>query len=285
MTGFGIGDAALGAWRVVVEARAVNSRYLDVKVRTPRELLDYAALVEHEARKLLTRGRCDVTVRTEGSVLSAPLLDVDRARAGYRMLLELRDDLAPKAEIPFSMLSIVPDLFRSPLERDHEAVGAALVGAVRKAFGGLDTMRADEGRKLAEDIEGHVARARLLLARLVDLAPSVVEAAGRRLRDRIARLAGDSMTDTARMEQEIAMMADRADISEELARLGIHLDRMAEYLTGSEPTGRRLDFLLQEMTREINTVGAKSQDAGIAHAVVELKTEIERMREQAQNVE
>jgi uncharacterized protein (TIGR00255 family) len=290
MTGFGIGDAPLGAGRVVVEARTVNGRYLDVKVRTPRELSEYTGTVELETRKLLARGRCEVTVRTEGSVLAAPVLDKERARAGYRMLLELRDELSKDAEVPFSMLSIVPDLFRSPLERDFDSVGSAIVRAAHLAFAALDAMRTAEGEKLALELGGRVVRARAVVAELARSAPSAVQAAGHRLRERVARLLSDPSSgagapDSVRLEQEIAILADRADITEELARLAIHLERMVQYLAGEGPTGRRLDFLLQEMSREINTVGAKSQDVAIAHAVVEMKAEIERMREQVQNVE
>ncbi len=308
MTGFGLGEAPLGNGRAIVEVRAVNGRYLDVKVRVPRELADFCGLLEFEARKRLSRGRCEISVRTEGAPVSTPLLDKERAKAAYRLLVELRDEIAPAAEVPLSMLSSVPDLFRSPVERDFDVVGHSLLGALSHALDGLAQMREAEGAALACDLKSRLATVRDVLRRLAERAPEAVESHSRKLRERVVRFLRDLETnggahagadasceprarseppsvDSARLEHELALAAERADISEELTRLGIHLSQMEEYVACSEPTGRRLDFLLQEMSREVNTIGAKSQDAVMAHGVVELKTEIDRMREQVQNVE
>jgi len=295
MTGFGAGSAPLESGRIVAEIRAVNGRFLDVRVRMPQELTDLTSLVEGEARKWLSRGRCDLTVRAEGGVFAPPTIDKDRARSAYRALVELRDEVSPGADVPFAMLSAVPDLF-TPSRAAHpdlaeQAVRVALAGALE----GLDLMRRTEGKCIADDMQRRLDVARSGVRSIDARAPDLTEIQARKLKDRLARISvmvleppseGQSpIGDPARIEQEIVILLERCDISEEVVRLSSHLEQMASYLHDDEPVGRKLDFLLQEMAREINTIGAKSQDLRIAHLVIELKAEIERMREQVQNVE
>lgn len=288
MTGFGLGDAPLHDGRVVVEIRGVNSRFLDIRVRMPQDLTGLSMFVEQAARERLARGRYEIAVRTEGATLPPPELDRSRAEAAYRALLELRDSLSPEAEVPFSMLTAVPELFAGSLERDLEKTRAALTQAIHAAVLAMNEMREREGAALAEDLVGRVEKIRELARSVEERAPIVVEAYRRRLHERLERLLDGTPVeaiDPARLEQEAALFADRADIVEELTRLSSHLAQLETYLGDSEPVGRRLDFLLQELVREINTVGSKSQDASISQMVVEMKAEIERMREQVQNVE
>jgi len=287
MTGFGLGEAPLGAGKLAIEIRGVNHRFLDVRVRVPRELGDLAPFVEQVAREKLSRGRYEVAVRVDGVGLGAPTLDRDRARAAYRALSELRDELAPGTEVPLTLLGSIPDLFVSSVEREIERVREAARAAFDAAAGALDAMRAREGNALRGDLVKRLETVRRLARDVEKRAPDVVEAHRKRLRDRAERLraANDIEVDGARLEQEIAMFAERSDICEELTRLESHCGQFAALLSSDEAVGRRLDFLLQEMAREANTVGAKSPDAQIAHAVVEVKAEIERMREQVQNVE
>ena len=287
MTGYGLGDVALSAGRLAVEIRGVNHRFLDVRVRMPRELGDLASFVEQVARERLTRGRYEVAIRVEGVTLGAPVLDRDRARAAFRALSELRDELAPGAEVPLSLLGAIPDLFVPSIDREIEHLRDAARAAFAVATAGLDAMRVREGAALREDLVKRLARVRALAGDVGARAPEVVEAHRRRLRERADRLlaATEIDVDSARLEQEIAVFAERSDVCEELTRLESHCSQFSELLVSEEPVGRRLDFLLQEMAREANTVGAKSPDAPIAHAVVEIKAEIERMREQVQNVE
>ena len=294
MTGFGIGDAPLTgdpstppSGRLSVEIRAVNHRYLDVRVRAPNQLPDLAAAVETLARERLTRGRFDVTVRVEAAALGAVSIHKERARSVFAALVALRDELAPGMDVPLSLLGAVPDLFVPAIEQDGDAVRAAVSVAFDSALAALDAMRLREGNSLAEDIMRRLVTVRKL-ARLVDeQAPFVVEVYKKKLKDRAERLriASEVALDPGRLEQEVALYADRVDICEELTRLESHVSHFESLLASPEAVGRRLDFLLQEMAREANTIGAKSQDSGIAHSVVELKAEIERMREQVQNIE
>jgi uncharacterized protein (TIGR00255 family) len=299
MTGFGVGTAALGRGSVTVEARAVNGRFLDVRVRLPQELADLAALVEGEARKRLSRGRCDITVRTEGNVATVPSLDKERARRAYRTLLDLRDELAPGAEVPFAMLSSVPELFAAAGASDLEPARRSTVGALASALDDLELMRKKEGAAIFADLGSRLATVMKLANEIAARAPEISENMAKKFRERLHRIsaivasapiagtdsAREIAIDPARVEQELVLLMERSDIAEELTRLGSHVEQMTTYMREDEPLGRRLDFLLQEMAREINTIGAKSQDLRTSHAVVELKAEIERMREQVQNVE
>jgi uncharacterized protein (TIGR00255 family) len=287
MTGFGLGEVSLGNGKLEVEIRGVNHRFLDVRVRLPRELGDLAGFIEQVSREKLTRGRFEIAVRVEGTALSTPILDRERARIAYRALCDLRDEIAPGSEVPLSILGAIPDLFAFSAERETARVREAARGAFDLAVRALDAMRAVEGSALRADLVRRLDRIRGLCREVALRSPDVLEAHRKRLRDRAERLRAsvDVDVDDSRLEQEIAIFAERSDVSEELTRLASHCAQFAGLLDGSEAVGRRLDFLLQEMAREANTVGAKSPDAQIAHAVVEVKAEIERMREQVQNVE
>jgi uncharacterized protein (TIGR00255 family) len=293
MTGFGVGEAPFAAGRggpqgkLTVEIRAVNHRYLDVRVRAPSQLPDLAGAAEVIARERLTRGRFDVAVRVEGAALGAMTIDRDRARSVLAALASLRDEVAPGADLPMSLLSAVPDLFVPSLQQEGDAVRGALGVAFDAAIRSLDAMRLREGAWLADDLGRRLATLRRLSGRVVERAPFVLESYRKRLRERAEklRLASDLDLDPGRLEQEVALFADRIDIAEELTRLDSHAEHFTSLLASEEPVGRRLDFLLQEMAREANTLGAKSQDVAVAHAVVDIKAEIERMREQVQNAE
>jgi uncharacterized protein (TIGR00255 family) len=287
MTGFGLGEAPVGTGKLAIEIRGVNHRFLDVRVRLPRELGDLTSFVEQLAREKLARGRYEVAVRVDGVTLGVPVLDRERARAAFQALTELRNELAPGTEVPLSLLGTIPDLFVSSVDREIDRLRGAARAAFDAAVTALDTMRSHEGSAMREDLVKRLERVRHLARSVQARAPEVVETHRKRLRDRAERLraATDLELDPARLEQEIVMFAERSDICEELTRLESHCAQFAGLLASDEAVGRRLDFLLQELAREANTVGAKSPDAQIAHAIVEVKAEIERMREQVQNVE
>jgi len=286
MTGFGVGEALIGsaASRLTVEIRSVNHRFFDVHVRVPPQLTDLATIVEALARERLHRGRFDIGVRLDGSLLGATAIDRVRARSLFVELLALRDELAPGADVPLSLLGAVPDLFVPATELSGDALRASIKIAFEAALHVLDTMRLREGVVLSADLVGRLGTIRRLMDGLVARAPQVIESYRKRLTERADRLRVGLDVEPGRLEQEIALFADRCDVAEELTRLEGHCAHF-ESLLGADVVGRRLDFLLQEMARETNTVGAKSQDLAIAHVVVELKAEIERMREQVQNVE
>ncbi|MFK7991516.1 MAG: YicC/YloC family endoribonuclease [Sandaracinaceae bacterium] len=287
MTGHGVGDAAMGSARVVVEIRTVNHRYLDVRVRLPSEINAHAGVVETLCRESLGRGRVELTARIEAPATETVTLDTARARDAFRQLAELRDELAPGQPLPMSLLSSVPELFRSGSQLDLSSAKSALDAATRDAIEAVWTMRNVEGKALAEDLAGHLEHLEAEVAAIRARLPTMVDEYRAKLRTRLERLLADTETtlDTGRLEQEVAVLADKSDVAEELSRLTSHAGQLRALLTGEgREIGKRLDFLLQEMTREANTVGSKSADAELAQRVVSMKTAITRMREQAQNV-
>lgn len=287
MTGYGSGRAALGEGEVVLDVRTVNHRFLDVRVRLPSRIQARTPIVERVIRARLERGRVDVTARFEGQTLPQPRLDLDRARAVYAELTALRDELNPGEPVPLSVLSSVPDLFVADRSIDDEALDRALRIAAETACDAVLTMRKNEGDALASELIDRQSELLAHLAALTEAVPSMLDDRRARLRDRLDALLGDSHSalDPSRLEQEIALLADRSDVAEELVRLESHRVQMLELIENSKAAvGKRIDFLLQEMAREANTIGSKVQDASITSHVVALKACIEKMREQAQNV-
>lgn len=287
MTGHGLAEAEIGGSRVTLEVRAVNHRYFDARVRLPVELAQHASAVEERARKSLRRGRVEVSGRLDGDVAGPPELDVERARSAFEQLCALRDDLRPEESVPLSLLASVPDLFRAKTTHDVPLVQETLASVMDAACEQVWEMRRREGAALAEALETHLDALLTQLAFIRDRVERVVSAHRDKLHKRIERLLADRDVelDPGRLEHEVALLADRADIAEEIARLDCHATQLRELLhTEDESAGKRLDFLLQEMSRETNTIGSKGSDAELARAVVEMKAAISRMREQAQNV-
>lgn len=287
MTGHGVGSAPLRSGHVEVEIRSVNHRYLEMRTRLPPELPEHASLVEDIARRRLVRGRVEINVRTEGESFDDAVLDVTRARVAFEQLVALRDALSPREPVPLSLLASVPELFISRGTPERGIVRNALTRATEAACDGVSAMRAREGDALRQDFEGRLSRLAELVAEIEARGPTVVAAMRKKLGERIEKLLAGSPigVESGRLELEVVIFADRSDVTEECTRLRSHADQFRSMVKADDPvTGRRLDFLLQEMARESNTIGQKSSDADLARLVVELKTEIERLREQVQNV-
>jgi uncharacterized protein (TIGR00255 family) len=286
MTGFGAGDAPIGGGQLSIELRALNHRFVDVRVRLPPEIGDQASFVEQLVRERLERGRVDVSVRLSGAALPPARFSADRARSLHATLSRLKDELAPGTELTFATLAGFAPLLLEPAVADLEEVRRALVSALERAYVDLVRMRETEGAELSRELGERLNTARKLAQSIRERSGTLVELQRARLRERLERLlAGTTPLDSARLESEVALMADRSDITEELARLESHFQQFGTLLATQGPVGRQLDFLLQEIARELNTTGAKSQDAPVAQLVVKTKVEVERMREQVQNVE
>ncbi len=287
MTGYGLGSAPLGAGTVHIEVRSLNHRFVEVRVRVPTELGEHAFYLEQQLRAESSRGRFDVTVRSEGVSSLAPHLDLDRARAVYAGLCLLRDELTPGTDLPIGVLASVPELIVTAPGSTTDESRASLSAALSAALQRMNDMRKREGEALARELTGLLTEARSLCASVSVRAAAAPDLHRARLRDRIERFLAEVPVELeqGRLETEVAFLADRSDVAEELARLQCHFDEFGRLLEGTEPVGRRLDFLLQEIARESNTIGAKSADAALSHLVVELKSVVERMREQVQNVE
>lgn len=288
MTGFGRGESSIGGRRFTIELRAVNHRYLDLRVRLPAELSEQLPAAEALAKARLGRGRVEITGRLAGGGAGAPpSLDAERARVAFAALVSLRDELAPEEPVPLSLLGSVPDLFESAAPIDAEEGARVVRETVRAACDDLDAMRVREGSALLVDFDARLATIREQVQAIGSRGDALVAAHRERLRERIEKLLESTAAnlDPGRLEQEVAILADRSDVTEELTRLESHFDQFTALAGAEEPqVGRKLDFLVQEMNREVNTIGSKSADAELAHTVVSLKAEIERIREQIQNV-
>jgi uncharacterized protein (TIGR00255 family) len=272
---------------VTVEARSVNQRFLDVRVRLPPPLIEHATAVEEVARKQLVRGRVEISARLDGSLSAGTLLDRERAKAAFRDLRDLRDELDLEDAVPLALLGAVPGLFVERVAIASDAVRDVLRTTTHAACQQLSSMRRTEGAALRRDLEQRVARLLELNAKIGERRSELDEAHRERLRGRIRNLVEGTQLqlDPGRLELEVALLADRADVSEEITRLASHCQQFAALLgQDDEPVGRKLEFLLQEMGREVNTLGSKVSDLAVTGCVLEQKTELERLREQVQNV-
>ncbi|HET9595519.1 MAG TPA: YicC/YloC family endoribonuclease [Anaeromyxobacteraceae bacterium] len=287
MTGFGAGRAAHGGEGVDVEVRSVNHKFCEVKVRLPRELTALETEIQRAVKDRLARGGVEVTVRrgTERGAL-APRVDVALAEAYAGAFAEIRARLGLPGEVGLAdVLQAEGVVTLQERAVDGEAARAAAAAALASALETLEAMRAREGEALGRDLDGRLSQVEALVGRVEVLAPQSIEHYRTRLHERIAEVARGFTPDPARLAQEVAIFADRMDVSEEITRLRSHVAQTRALVRGDEPAGRKMEFLVQEMHREANTIGSKSQSAEIASVVVSLKAEIERMREQVQNVE
>jgi uncharacterized protein (TIGR00255 family) len=287
MTGFGAGRAAHGGEEVDVEARSVNHKFCEVKVRLPRELAALELEVARFVKERLARGGVEVAVRrAPGRGTLTARVDVALAEEYARAFREVRDRLGLPGEVALQdVLSADGVVSLGERAADVEAARGAAAVAVSQALDALGAMRAREGEALARDLAGRLATVEALVAKVEVLAPQSIEHYRARLHERIAEMARGFSPDPARLAQEVAIFADRMDVSEEITRLRSHVAQTRALVAADEPAGRKMEFLVQEMHREANTIGSKSQSAEIANVVVALKAEIERMREQVQNVE
>jgi uncharacterized protein (TIGR00255 family) len=284
MTGFGQADDGRG---LVVEVRTVNHRHLDLACRLPRAWGALEADVKAEIGRHVRRGRVELAVRLEGGAEgTGPRVDEAQA-ARY---LAAAEGLAHKTDLErvldlATLLSLPGVVVSDDLPVDPDTVRERVLGGVAAALEAAAAMRREEGRALEADLRDRAAGVARVVARIDARRPEAARQAAERLRERVAALCEGVTVDPARLAQEVAVLAERGDVTEELTRLGSHLDQFTRALDADEAVGRTLDFLLVEMNREANTIGAKCQDAGIAADVVALKGEIEKLREQVQNVE
>jgi len=289
MTGYGRGVASHGEVRATVDVRAVNHRFLDLKLRGMPVPAALEEAIASRVRGKVERGSVVVSVNlVRGNALAGVRIDADAAARVHRVLVELAARLA----IPGPDLALVlaqPGVVTTgELDNDDdgpEAAAAATLAALDAALGQLDEMRQAEGAALAAELHARVAELAATRTQVAVLAAGVPQVVARRLLDRVKRLAEEVGVDQARVVQEIALLADRADVTEELVRLASHLDQARALIDGAGAVGRRLDFLVQEIGRELNTIGSKSATAEITTAIVGAKAALEKVREQVQNVE
>ncbi len=290
MTGFGRGIAEAGARRLVVEIRSLNGRGSDVKVRGRDG--DIPASVETEivraVRARVARGTVSVTIREEGIDAPDALIDLAVVRQAHEVLETLRRELGLAQPVDLATVAaFLAGPGARPVRRD-EMTWDGVRPAVDQALQEVQATRAREGAALSADLRQRFDRLRELAAKIAQAASGLPTRAARKLEERLAAVVtSGTVLDPARLAQEVAILTEKLDVSEELVRLRTHLDHLGGLLaaTAPEAAGRKIDFFVQEVGREINTIGSKVQDAPIAALVVESKAELEKLREQAQNIE
>ena len=288
MTGYGRGVAENAGVRATVDIRAVNHRFLDIKLRGSGVSPAIEEAITTRVRGALERGAIAVTVHVEHRRHDAgPHIDADAAKRAFDALAALANQLG-LAKPDLALVLAQPGVIA---ERDVESANGsgttAVVAALDAALAQLDQMREAEGAALAAELRARLDELTALRVNIATLAATVPQLVSKRLHERVKRLldADGTTVDAARLAQEVALLADRADVTEELVRLASHIEQMRTLLAGETAAGRRLDFLVQEIGRELNTIGSKSTVAEISAAVVDAKAVLEKVREQVQNVE
>ena len=286
MTGYGSAQTERDGRTITVEVKSVNHRFLDLGFRLPKGLMFLEDALRQGVSARISRGHAEVFLTYKNRRADAVRLTVNEELAVlYRdAAARLADILAKPDDCGTAFYASLPDMITlEEAEDDREAVAALAAETLEKALDGLVEMRCREGLRMKSDLETHMALLEDEVNQIESLAPQVPAAYRERLKERLRDLGAE--VDPQRLAQEVALMADRCAIDEELARLRSHFAQMRAAFNAEGPSGKRMDFLIQEMNREVNTIGSKASDAGITVHVVAAKGEIEKMREQVQNVE
>ncbi|HNV75437.1 MAG TPA: YicC family protein [Gemmatimonadaceae bacterium] len=286
MTGFGVAEGTVGAARVAVEIRSVNHRFFNATIRLPSELGRWETEVREALRKRVTRGHISLTARVERGVAGAPAIDETRFGAYVELLRRLQARYQLDGEIDVAAVLRMPDVMSSISEGEDGDV-SELLAIVDASAQALSASREEEGERLAVYLLERLAIVEGALSRIAERAPTRLLEQRERLRASVRELAQGVAVDEGRLAMEIAVLADRLDVQEELSRFKSHNTAFRQTLSrkDGEPVGKRLGFLLQEMLREANTTGSKSNDAAMLADVVTIKEELERIREQVENLE
>ena len=292
MTGFGRGEATDGARTVSAEIKSVNHRYSEIGVRISRRYSFAEELIKKMVRKRISRGKTDVFVSVPGETEddAAIAVNIPAARQYFKGLRQLQNELDVSGDITLELLATMPEVLKPSHESmDEDAITAVITSAVNEALDRFDEMRTSEGRKLQEDIEKRAALIGDRLNEIEKRAPELPVLYACKLKERMEQLLGSGNEfPEERLALEAAIFADRSNITEEIVRLRSHLEQLGIIVAGDDkgsPAGKKLDFLLQEMNRETNTIGSKANDLALTNLMLDIKSEIEKIREQIQNLE
>ena len=288
MTGYGKGEAQAENVTLTVEIKTVNHRYADITVKLPRSLMALENEIRRQVGQLLRRGKVDVFINfgqaEDSSVV--PALNRPLALAYRDLFTQLRNELGLSGGVSLELIAAQRDVIQlREADSSVETLQRCLLEALDRSVEQVVTMRRVEGAATADDLRERLAQLELLLAQVEQRAPLIPQEWQAKLTERLARLQQNLEWDPQRVAQEVAVYADRCDISEELVRFRSHMGQFRTLFEETEPVGRRMDFLVQELNREVNTMGSKSNDADLTRLVVAMKAELEKVREQVQNVE
>jgi len=289
MTGFGRAEVSRDGININVEVRSINSRYLDLTLRLPRNFSQREKELKDIVRKYLNRGNLNITVKIAHDANGAIPLKVNKAAAKsyFKLLNDIRKSVKIRGQVGLEHLLTFSEVFEPIEEKETDELEWKLVEeTVSQALENLNVMRAQEGSELAKDLENRIHWMENILNEVEKLSKERIPDERKNLHERVAQLIEDKFViDQNRLELEIALIADKLDITEECVRYRSHNKFFLEALEKNEAAGRKLNFLVQEMSREANTISSKSNDANIAHLIIGLKEELEKIREQLQNIE
>ena len=288
MTGYGRVETVQEGRNIIAEAKSVNHRFLEIVLRTPAVLFPLEMEFKKKISERFKRGRVEVSIKLEGEGVDASKvsLNLDIARNYFEVLNRLKDEFNLESPISLKTLTGFRDIFTPPAETQ---LSADFLNQVEKTFLDslemLSNMRRDEGLAMFQDMDMRLKAISGIVEAIKLRAPQVIAEYQKRLSERVKELTDGIAIDEGRLVQEVAIMAERSDITEEIVRMHSHISQFEELLLSEGTEGRKIDFLLQEMNREINTIGSKSNDIEIARQVIEVKSELGKLREQAQNIE
>jgi uncharacterized protein (TIGR00255 family) len=288
MTGYGRSETAYQGRSIVVEAKSVNHRFLEISLRTPSALFPQELEFKKKISEKFKRGRVEIFIRLETAAAGTAEanLNLEVARNYFSALKRLKEEFGFADEINLKMLTGFRDIFSQPAENELSADLLKQINhTLDETLTMLSKMRQEEGGAIYQDMEQRLESLRTILLAINIRAPQVILEYQKRLAERIKELTAGCVLEDARLAQEVALLAEKSDITEEIVRLQSHIAQFVSLLHSDEAEGKKIDFLLQEMNREINTIGSKSNDAEIARSVIEAKSELSKLREQAQNIE
>ena len=288
MTGYGRARQTLRGRDITVEVRSVNNRYLDCTVKVPRTYIFAEDAVKSRVQKAVSRGKVDVFITIDATAADETVVAVNEplARGYYEALTKIRDMFSLEGELTAAVLAKFPDVLTvTKEEEDLESVAGDICAVLDEALEAYNAMRAVEGVKLCEDIAGRVTTIETVVGKVEERSPQTVAAYREKLTARMQEVLQSTTIDESRILTEAAIFADKIAVDEETVRLRSHIAQLRAMLKSDQPVGRKLDFLIQEVNRECNTIGSKCNDLTIAQDVVNMKAEVEKIREQVQNIE
>jgi uncharacterized protein (TIGR00255 family) len=286
MTGFGKSEAETKYGKVIVESRSENHRFLDIKIMLPESISSIEPELAETVKKLILRGKLRIAISLEGAKASPPVLNLDLAKQLKKSLDMLKKEFGIKDELRLEHFLTVKDIFTTEARDQLSSAGVLEIEKVlRKAIQKLDDTRKAEGKKLEKDFKERLNKIERLTRMISAKRKEFMQTASLKLKERISKVLDESQIDEARLYQEAAFLTERSDLTEELVRLKAHISKFRETIGSNGSIGKELDFLLQEMNREAGTIAAKAKDAEISHFTIELRSELEKIREQLQNIE
>ena len=287
MTGFGAAVLETDAYKVMVEVKAVNQRFLELNFHMPRQLGQWEEKLRQQVRRTAARGKVDLFINYTDKREAKSSIRVDKGLAlAYQSALnELSDTLHLPRPDSATLFASFPDVLQVEQTADFEGLQPTLEEAMEKALAVFDSMRQHEGAHIAQDFEHRLTKLEAMRRQVIELAPSIVEERRQHLQEVLTDALAGKDFDETRVIQETAIFADRVNYTEEVVRLESHIDQFHQIMAADEPVGRKLDFLIQELNRETNTIGSKANSKEVAQLVVDMKSEIEKIREQVQNIE